>query len=162
MTRCALFGALMAVCAWLAVPVGDIAVSLQTFAVFLTLGLLGGKLGTAAILVYLCLGAMGLPVFTGFQGGFGVLLGPTGGYLWGFLTAGLLYWALEGRVPMWIAMVLGLLCCYAVGTGWYYCIYTQGGLWAVLLKCVVPYVIPDAIKITLALTLVNKLKRLDG
>ena len=87
MTRCALLAAVMAVCAWISVPVGELAVSLQTFAVFLTLGFLGGRLGSAAVLVYLLLGAAGVPVFAGFRGGIGVLLGPTGGYLWGFLAA---------------------------------------------------------------------------
>lgn len=161
MTRCALFSALMAVCAWLAVPVGEIAVSLQTLGVFLTLGLLGGKRGTAAILVYLCLGAVGLPVFTGFQGGFSVLLGTTGGYLWGFLGAGLVYWGSEKHLPLWARMSLGLLICYLCGTLWYYCAYTQTGLWAVVLKCVVPYLIPDAVKLSLAILLTGKLKRLE-
>ena len=160
MTRCAIFAAAMAVCAWLAVPMGEIAVSLQTFAVFLTLGVLGGRLGTAACLVYVCLGAVGLPVFTGFQGGLGVLLGPTGGYLWGFLAAGAVFWAAENRLPRWLAMGIGLLTCYACGTAWYYFAFAGTGLWAVLLKCVVPYIVPDAIKITLALTLTPKLKRL--
>ena len=85
MTLCALFGALIALCSWLCVPIGDIAFTMQTFAVFLTLGLLGGKWGTVTILVYLLLGAVGMPVFTAFRGGIGVLAGVTGGYLWGFL-----------------------------------------------------------------------------
>ena len=112
MTRCALFAALLAVCAWLAVPVGQLAISLQTFAVLLTLGILGGKWGMGAILVYLGLGAVGLPVFTGFRGGIGMLLGPTGGYLWGFLVSGLLYWLLEGKLPQWANFALCIAVCY--------------------------------------------------
>jgi biotin transport system substrate-specific component len=160
MTRCAMLAALMAVCAWISVPVGDQAVSLQTFGVFLALGLLGGKLGAATVLVYLLLGAAGLPVFSGFRGGFGVLLGPTGGYLWGFLLACLLYWAVENRLPRWAALVFGLLCCYACGTAWYYFAYAHGALWPVILTCVVPYVIPDAIKILLALMMTEKINHL--
>lgn len=160
MTRCAMLTALMAVCAWISVPVGDNAVSLQTFAVFLTLGLLGGRLGSVMILVYLLLGAAGVPVFTGFRGGIGALLGPTGGYLWGFLGACLIYWALEKRLPRWLNMALGMLCCYACGTAWYYIAYAQTGIWAVILTCVVPYMIPDTIKIILALTVSNRLREL--
>lgn len=160
MTRCALLAAVMAVCAWISVPVGELAVSLQTFAVFLTLGFLGGRLGSAAVLVYLLLGAAGVPVFAGFRGGIGVLLGPTGGYLWGFLAACLTYWALEERMPRWAAMAIGMLGCYACGTLWYYVAFWESGLWPVILTCVVPYIIPDAVKIILALSVSQQLSRL--
>ena len=121
MVLCALFAAILAVSAWLTVP-GEVPFTLQTFGVFAALGLLGGKRGTIAIALYLVLGAVGLPVFSGFRGGFGVLLGTTGGYIFGFLLSGLLYWALtallgnKGWVRL-LAMVLGLLLCYAAGTG---------------------------------------------
>lgn len=157
LVRCGCCAALMAVCAWLAVPVGEVAFTLQTFGVFLTLLLLGGGKGTAACIAYLLLGAVGLPVFSGFQGGFGILLGPTGGYLWGFLVLCLCYWFLSkplGRIP---AMILGLLLCYGCGTVWFYFAY-GGSLWAVLLKCVVPYLIPDALKLSLALFMKNRIK----
>lgn len=158
MTRCAVFTAAMAVCAWLAVPMGQIAVSMQTFAVFLTLGVLGGRLGTVTCLVYLCLGAVGLPVFTGFQGGLGHLLGPAGGYLWGFPVAAAVYWATENYLPRWLGMGLGLLACYGCGVAWYCFAYAEVGLWAGLLTCVGPYIVPDAIKITLALVVTDRLK----
>ena len=74
MVLCALFAAILAVSAWLTVP-GEVPFTLQTFGVFAALGLLGGKRGTIAIALYLVLGAVGLPVFSGFRGGFGVLLG---------------------------------------------------------------------------------------
>ena len=91
---CALFAALLAICAWLSLPVADISFTMQTFGVFTALGLLGGKRGTLSIALYLLLGIAGLPVFAGFQGGLGVLLGSTGGYIWGFLLAGLVYWTI--------------------------------------------------------------------
>ena len=105
MVRCALFAALMAVCAWICVPLGDIAFTMQTLGLFLTLGILGGKWGTVSILSYLLLGAAGAPVFSGFQSGFGAILGPNGGFLWGFLVSCLVYWVLErlGRIPAAIA-----------------------------------------------------------
>ena len=158
MTRCAVLAALMAVCAWISVPMGELAVSLQTFAVFLTLGLLGGRLGSATVLVYLLLGSAGLPVFTGFRGGIGVLLGPTGGYLWGFLAACLLYWLLEDRLPQWLSMALAMMICYVCGTLWYFFVYANSGVWAVILTCVVPYIVPDMIKIILALTVSGRLR----
>jgi len=157
MVLCALFAALIAVCAWISVPVGDIAFTLQTFAVFLTLGLLGGKRGGAAILIYLLLGAVGLPVFSGFRGGIGALAGVTGGYLWGFLAAALVYRVLE-RFGKLIAMVAGQLTCYLCGSFWFY-LYAGGGLWLILLRCVIPYLIPDGVKIVLACTLTRRLAR---
>lgn len=167
MARCALFAALLAICAWIAIPVGDVAFTLQTFGVFLTLGLLGGKLGTLSIVLYLLLGLVGLPVFTGFQGGAGVLLGTTGGYITGFLALGLVYWLLTGLAGNGIkirilAMALGLMTCYLFGTLWYRFGYLQGSsamsMGLVLIKCVVPYLLPDAIKLALAAYLTNRLR----
>ena len=157
MTRCSLFAALIALCAWIGIPLGDTVFTLQTLAIFLALGLLGGKWGTVTIFCYLLLGAVGVPVFSGFRGGIGALLGPTGGYLWGFLLTGLCCWAVEktGKLP---GMVLGQLCCYGCGTAWYM-VYTGGGAQWILLQTVVPYLIPDAAKIALAWHLTKKLKR---
>lgn len=157
MTLCALFGALIALCSWLCVPIGDIAFTMQTFAVFLTLGLLGGKWGTVTILVYLLLGAVGMPVFTAFRGGIGVLAGVTGGYLWGFLFSGLIYWILESRSKL-LAMAAGQLICYACGTAWF-ASFSGGGLGFILLRCVVPFLIPDILKLALALHLTNRLRK---
>lgn len=157
LVRCGCCAALMAVCAWLAVPVGGIAITMQTFAVFLTLLLLGGGKGTAACAAYLLLGALGFPVFSGFQGGLGVLLGPTGGYLWGFLILCVCYWLLRKPLGDMAAMVLGLLLCYGCGTVWFYIAYGSS-LWAVLLKCVVPYLIPDALKLILARFISKRIK----
>ena len=159
MVVCSLFSSLIAICAWISIPIGDIAFTLQTFAVFLALGTLGGKWGTVSILIYLALGAVGLPVFSGFQGGIGTLLGVTGGYLWGFLLSGLGCWALE-RVNKPIAMGACLLLCYACGSCWFLVYAGSGiGLWFVLLKCVVPYLIPDGIKLALALSMSERLKK---
>lgn len=157
MVLASLFAGLTAICAWISVPVGDIAFTMQTFAVCLGLLVLGGKWGTVSILIYLLLGAVGLPVFSGFRGGPGVLLGVTGGYLWGFLSTGLCYWCAEKRSGI-LGLILGLLACYLCGSGWFLC-YSGGGLGLILLRCVVPYLIPDAIKLYLALTLSKRLKK---
>lgn len=156
MVQCALFAALMAVCAWLSIPMPDIAFTMQTFGVFLTLGVLGGKWGSVSIFIYLALGAVGMPVFAGFRGGLGVLLGATGGYIWGFLASGLVYWALEG---LWKALALGagLLACYVCGSLWFG-VYAGGvGPAAAVLKCVLPYLVPDLCKLVLAERLARRL-----
>lgn len=169
MAQCALFAALLTLCAWINLPTGEIAVTLQTFGVFLTLGLLGGKRGTAAIGVYLCMGAIGLPVFTGFRGGMGVLMGTTGGYIFGFLASGLVYWLVtflfSGRSwAKWLGFLLGLLCCYALGTVWFYFAWLRKGsalnLGLILAKCVLPYLFPDAVKLWLACFLTKRISPL--
>ena len=157
MVLASLFAGLMAICAWISIPVFDIAFTMQTFAVFLALLVLGGKWGTVSILIYLLLGAVGLPVFSGFRGGPGALLGVTGGYLWGFLFTGVCYWAL-GKVGKLPALIVGLLTCYACGSGWFL-VYSGGGLGLILLRCVVPYLIPDGAKLWLAWTLSGRLQK---
>lgn len=162
-----LFAALIAVCAWITVP-GTIPFTLQTMGVFLAVGLLGGKRGTAAVLVYILLGAVGMPVFSGFSGGIGRLMGTTGGYIIGFLVSALAMWGMEALFGdrKWVlpaSMVLGLVLCYLFGTLWYLALYTSKTgpvtFWAVMLKCVVPFIVPDLAKIGIALLLSVKLKR---
>lgn len=159
MVLCSLFAALTAVCTWLSIPVADIAFTMQTFAVLLTLGILGGRWGTVSILIYLLMGAVGLPVFSGFRGGIGALLGVTGGYIWGFLLLGLTYWALE-RLGKPVAMITGMLVCYLCGSAWFM-IYAGSGIGfaAAIFKCVMPYLIPDGVKLWLALTLSRQIGR---
>lgn len=159
MTRCAFGAALMAVCAWITVP-GAVPFTMQTFGLFLLLELLGGRLGLYAVTGYLALGVLGLPVFSGFQGGFGVVLGATGGYLSGFLVAALVFRLLERwKCPRLIASAAGLLGCYCFGTVWYLAVYSGGGsVWAVVSTCVVPFLIPDAVKLLLAHSLAKRLK----
>jgi len=160
MARCALFAALMCICAWLSIPTPAGVISLQTFGLFLTLNVLGGKRGSLVCLLYLLLGGVGLPVFTGFRGGIGVLFGPTGGYIGGFLAGALVYWLLTAlKFRPLPAMVCALLMCYLCGTVWYKVLFPAIGLWAIGLTCVVPYLIPDGLKLFLALMLSKKLKR---
>ena len=157
----ALCAVLMAVCSWISIP-STVPFTLQTFAVFCTLGLIGGKRGTAAILVYLLLGALGVPVFAGFSGGVGILFGTTGGYLLGFILMGLVYWLGERlgkgkRIVEIGSMVLGLALCYAFGTAWFMFVYArQSGavtLATALAWCVIPFVLPDLVKMALAVLL---------
>lgn len=166
MALCGLFTAVLALCAWLSVPVGDMVITLQTFGIFLTLGLLGGKRGSLVILVYLLLGAVGAPVFSGFRGGLGALLGTTGGYIFGFMLTSLVYWLItaikDTPAARLTAMIVGLILCYCYGSWWYLTQYLSSDrvtLSMVLLKCVVPYLLPDALKLALAWFLTGRLKR---
>ena len=134
----AVCAALMAVCSWISIP-ATVPFTLQTFAVFCTLGLLGGRRGTAAILVYLLLGALGVPVFAGFSGGIGILFGTTGGYLLGFILMGLVYWigeqmSRDSRGVRIVTMILGL-CASGLGNGMINMIGTAIRQVAVLLPC---------------------------
>ena len=90
----AIFAVVMAVCSWISIPM-TVPFTLQTFGVFMAVGVLGGKRGTLAVLVYILLGVVGVPVFAGFSGGIGVLLNTTGGYIVGFLFSALVMWGIE-------------------------------------------------------------------
>lgn len=162
----ALFAAVMAVCSWITVPAA-VPFTLQTMGVFLALGLLGGKRGTISVLVYLFLGAIGLPVFSGFAGGLGYMMGATGGYIIGFLFSALIMWFMEkafGRDMkiLILSMVLGLILCYAFGTAWFMTVYSGSNgpidLATALGWCVFPFIIPDAIKIAVACLLIRRLR----
>ena len=166
LTHIALFAVLMAVCAWITIPM-TVPFTLQIFAVFAALATLGGRRGTYAVAVYLLLGAVGLPVGAGFQDGLGWLLGTTGGYIVGFLCIALIYWLMTAKLgeslPVSIAAcVLGLAVCYVFGTIWFIAVYarTTGpvGVMTALGWCVFPYVIPDLLKLVLAVTLSQRIK----
>lgn len=162
MAWCGIGAALTAISAWISIPMPQVSFTMQSFAVFFLLGLLGGRLGCVSIGIYLLMGLIGLPVFSGFRGGVGILFGVTGGYIWGFLAAGLVYWsltALLGRgfpVRLW-GMILGMILCYACGTAWYLHLY-GGSFWPVFATCVVPFLLPDGVKLALAFSLSDKIK----
>jgi len=166
LARCALLCALMCLCAWIGFPLGDSVITLQTFALFFTLNLLGGKAGFFVCLVYLLLGTVGLPVFSGFRSGIGALLGPTGGYLFGFVFAALVFWLLTrflgSSFPIRLfSLCAGLLGCYLLGSLWLRWGYFSNDLsfWIVLLRFVIPYLLPDGIKLTLAILLSEKMRQ---
>lgn len=164
---CAIFAAVTAVCSWIALPF-TVPFTLQTFSVFLCLLLLGGRYGLISIVLYVALGAVGLPVFAGFNSGFSALSGPTGGYIWGFIASAGAYWLItkifgEGNKVRIAACACGLLLCYLLGTLWFAYGYAGGGsksFLAVLALCVLPYIIPDILKIAAAFALSARLSKL--
>ena len=163
MAYIALSVAVISVCAWISVPAA-VPFTMQTFAVFLCAGVLGARRGAAAVALYILLGAVGLPVFSGFNGGFGALFGATGGYITGFLPAALIAGWRSGRrsrrLVDIIYMTIALIICYAFGTLWYSLVYVGGmsSIGAALAMCVVPYIIPDALKIALAALMAPRLR----
>jgi len=159
MALIAMMAAVICLCAWITVPF-TVPFTMQTFGVFAALCLLGGGDGTIAVGLYLLLGLVGLPVFSGFQGGPGHLLGPTGGYLIGFLFTGLAHILLEKLtarckpLPRVALLFAEHLLCYLVGTLWFVTVMgsrgTPYGFVPALGLCVLPYVLPDLLKISLA------------
>jgi biotin transport system substrate-specific component len=163
----AMFAVIIAVCSWISIPT-TVPFTLQTFAVFACISMLGGKRSFFAVLVYIILGAVGIPVFAGFSGGIGVLFGSTGGYIIGFLLTALVCWIAERffgekLVVSIIAMVIGLILCYAFGTAWFMFIYGRNtgeiGLATALGWCVVPFIIPDIIKMVLAIVISKRVRK---
>ena len=167
MTFTAMAAVLICVCSWITIPF-TIPFTMQTFAVFFAVLFLGGKNGIAAIALYLLMGMIGLPVFSGFRGGIGHLLGPTGGYIVGFLFTGIFYLMLEpfqkkSRFIRWVALAGGLVLCYLAGTLWFIIVTGSNGgaytFWSSLSLCVLPYIIPDCAKMILAVYLSNRVKK---
>lgn len=163
MAMCALFAAITAVLSQIVIPIGPVPISLSTLAVFLAGGLLGARDGTVSQLIYVLLGIVGVPVFSGFSGGLGKIAGPTGGYILGYifmaLVIGLLIPHCRNRLRyILLVFVLGLIVCYAFGTVWYI-VLTYTGIGAAMMTCVVPFLPGDAAKIALAGVLTVKLSK---
>ena len=167
MVLTAMLTAVMAVCSWISVP-AEIPFTLQTFAVFCAIGLLGGRNGLFSILVYILLGAIGIPVFAGPSGGIGIILGNTGGFIVGFVFIALICWLTEklfgnGLIVRIISMLVGLAVLYAFGTAWFMFLYTKNtgdvSLIQVMKWCVTPFVIPDLLKLALAIVLTDRIKK---
>lgn len=163
-----MFVAVITICSWISIPL-EVPFTLQTFAVFVTIALLGTKRGLLAIITYILLGAIGVPVFAGFSGGLSALFGTTGGYIIGFifsaLVTGLIISHFGKKVYVQaIAMVLGLIVCYAFGTVWFIYVYTAKtgaiGIMTALSWCVFPFIIPDLCKIAVAILVQKRVGRL--
>lgn len=151
---CGLFAAVISVCSWITIPMA-VPFTMQTFGIFCSLLILGGKRGIVSISVYILIGAAGLPVFAGFQGGIGVILSPLGGYILGFAAMGLVYLLvtelLGEKIPVKvIGLAAGLALCYFIGTLWYMLFSEKMDFGTALSVCVLPFLLPDIVKIFLA------------
>lgn len=159
--------ALIIICSWITIPTA-VPFTLQLFGIFLTLGLLGGKKGTLAVLLYILLGAVGIPVFSGFQGGVGVIAGPLGGFILGFIILSLTVYFFETvtlfkfkNKPI-IAMIIGLLLCYICGIIQFISFYRSSenpiSISFAISSFVLPFIIPDILKLYLAVKLCKRVK----
>lgn len=173
MVLVALFSALMAVCAWIAIPIGEVPITLQTFGMFMCFLIIGGRNGSLSVIVYILLGMVGAPVFAKFQGGLHVIIGPTGGYIIGFIFSALFLWLMEivevktgltkvyskikwlKYVYLCVALLIALVICYTFGTVWFIRVYAARGKVFTVAKalelCVTPFIVFDLIKIALAI-----------
>lgn len=156
----ALFTAVMVICALITLP-APVPFTLQTLGVFAAALFLGTKGALASVAAYILLGAVGLPVFSGMQGGVGVLFGPTGGYIFGFILIPLINGILSAVLskkyqPLYL--LAGLLACYIFGSIWYMLYADVKSFWTVLIATVLPFILPDILKLIVALRLVKMLK----
>ncbi len=171
---CSFFAALTGICSIVSIPLpfSPVPVNLALLSVYMAGGLLGARSGAASQLVYLLLGAAGVPVFHNLTGGLAILTGPTGGFIAGYVAAAFLVGAFYQRslaikkgdvtasysqnTALIIGLLTGLTACYTLGTLWF--MYTSGaGLASALLLCVVPFLPGDALKILAAFFLIRKL-----
>jgi biotin transport system substrate-specific component len=169
--------ALITICSWISIPLGPVPFTLQTLGILAVMLTIGGRRGTIAILVYLALGAVGVPVFAGFKGGIMSFIGPTGGFLIGFVFGALVYWLLEklflkklmtSPVKTWISGMLGFLVfevvMYTVGVIWFMTVYAAQtgpvGLATVMTWCVIPFIIPDIVKMAVAVLIGERASKL--
>ena len=163
-TTVALLAAIICVLSPFAINIGPIPLSFGSLAVYIAACLISKWHGIAAVVVFILLGAFGVPVFTNFTGGFHKIVGATGGYIIGYipcaLVIGLMVDALEKHIWAYpVAMVAGTAALYACGTAWYM-IQSGVSLSAALMACVVPFLIGDAIKIVAATALCFPLRRI--
>ena len=161
----ALFTSVMCITSFIAIPLFGIPITLQSFGVAMALFMLGGARATASVAVYIVIGVIGLPVFSGFGGGLGVLLGPTGGFIFGFLAMALVYCLITAifgtsQLIKIVGCIMGHLLMYAIGSVWYLVFYGGGaGYFDILLVTVLPFVIPDAVKAALAYFVSKRLSK---
>lgn len=163
LTMTALMAAVICILGPLSVPIGPVPISFTILALYLTMILLGWKMGTVSYLIYLLIGLVGVPVFSGFSGGPGKLFGPTGGYLIGFIFLSLIGgWFVEKfqgkRLMYLLGMVLGTAVCYTFGTAW---LAYQADLSfsAALAAGVIPFIPGDLLKMAVALLIGPMIKK---
>lgn len=162
MTTCAIMAALMCILGPMSVPIGVVPVSFTNLVIYIAVILLGTKLSTISYLMYLLLGVVGLPVFSGYQGGLPKLSGPTGGYLIGFIlmaiVCGIFYEKSKGHsLITGVGMILGTAIAYAFGTVWFV-LMMQCEVAYALTVCVFPFIPFDLIKIVIAIFLGKTVK----
>ena len=164
LTFTALLAAIICVLSPIAINIGPIPLSFGTLAIYIASSLIDMKHGVAAVVVFVALGAVGVPVFTNWTGGFGRIAGPTGGYIIGYIPMAFIIGLIVDRLNkhIWaypVAMTVGTAVLYLFGTAWFM-IQSGADLASALLACVVPFLIGDALKIVASTLLCFRLRRL--
>ena len=156
---------MICISSFITVPIPPLPVTLQLLAVFLVLGVLGGRVGSGCVLLYLAIGAMGLPVFSGFSGGVGRLFDVGGGFLLGFLLGSVLYWVLDLCLPAFKFKRAALFCVILLavhlsGVLWYALVYSaEGSVLEGFMLLSLPYLPMDLVKLLAAALMSEKLSR---
>ncbi len=162
MVMVAMFAALLTVLSQIAIPMpSGVPVTLQTFAIALTGVILGYKLATESVAVYILLGAVGLPVFSNFNSGLSAILGYTGGFIWGFLALAFLCGvgsANKNKMIGFLFGLVGLLICHLLGILQFSVLMKMDVIKSMLLVSV-PYLIKDVISIVLAFILGGQIRK---
>ena len=157
----AVMTALLCILAPVSIPVGPVPISLATLIIYLSVYILGRKMATVSVAVYLIIGMVGVPVFSGFSAGVAKIAGPTGGYLIGYillaLVSGLAVDLFKNKVLQFVGFVIATALLYALGTVWF-CIVTGSTVVAALGLCVLPFIPGDIAKIVIAMILGSVLK----
>ena len=158
----AVMTAVTCVLAPLSVPIGPVPISLTNLVIYFSLFILGTKKGTISYLIYLLIGLVGIPVFSGFTGGPAKLAGPTGGYIIGFIVmaviAGLVIDNCHKPLIQLVGMIAGSIVCYLFGTVWF-CIVADSTFKAALGICVIPFIPADLIKMIIAMIIGPMIKK---
>ena len=149
-----IFLALLCVLSPFSIPLGPVPITLATFFIYLIAAILDTKISCTIVALYLLLGSFGLPVFSSFQGGFQVILGPTGGFLIGYLPCTFIisFFLKLMNKRKWaypFLMICGTLILYTIGTIWFM-VYSNSSLLKSLYTCVIPFLIGDLFKIIIA------------
>lgn len=158
-TFIAIFVAIIAVFSQIAIPMPSaVPITLQAFIIIFAGYYLGIRRATIAVIIYILLGAVGVPVFSSFKGGFYVLLGPTGGFIWGFLIVAVLC-AIFSKSKLAIPIgVASILACHALGV-LQFMIYSNITFWASFVTVSLPYLIKDIAFVPLAYFLSLKISK---
>lgn len=163
MVQIALFAAIMCILGPLSIPIGPVPISLTTLVIYTMVYILGMKKGTVSCIVYILLGLVGLPVFSGFSGGPAKLLGATGGYIIGYIFVVLIAGAIVDHWSQkywlhFIGFIVGTAVLYAFGTAWFIFLM-KCELGYAMSVCVIPFIPGDLCKIVLAMLLGSQVRR---
>lgn len=172
MVLVALFAAVCCVCSIITIPTGIVPVTLGTFGIMVTAMILGTRRGIISVALFIVLGIIGIPVFSGMNGGFGVIAGPTGGYIYSYIlmvpligiASKKLDKTLSSAIKAMLGCIAAIFVCYLVGTVHFMIVMNFGeqsiGLWTSLCKCVFPFIPFDILKAVIAILIAQRVKPL--